>query len=92
MSHYRSNRRDLEFNLFELLERGKVLGHGAYEEMDVDSARSVLDEVERLATEDLADAMVDADRNPPVFDPATHAVVMPDMFKKAHHAFMDSEM
>jgi alkylation response protein AidB-like acyl-CoA dehydrogenase len=92
MGHYRSNRRDIEFNLFELLERGKVLGQGAYEEMDADSARSVLDEVERLATEDLADAMVDADRHPPVYDPATRSVVMPDMFKKAQHAFMDSEM
>ncbi len=92
MGHYKSNRRDIEFNLFEFLERGKVLGHGPFEDMDVDTARSVLDEVERLAVEDLADAMIDSDRNPPVFDPATHTVVMPELFKKAQHAFMDSEM
>src|SRR3954452_9619278 len=92
MGHYKSNRRDIEFNLFEFLERGKVLGHGVFEEMDVDSARSILDEVERLAVEDLADAMIDSDRNPPVFDPRTHTVMMPELFKKAQHAFMDSEM
>jgi alkylation response protein AidB-like acyl-CoA dehydrogenase len=92
MGHYKSNRRDIEFNLFEFLERDKLLGHGAFEEMDVDSARSILDEVERLAVEDLADAMIDSDRNPPVFDPKTNTVVMPEMFKKAQHAFMDSEM
>jgi alkylation response protein AidB-like acyl-CoA dehydrogenase len=92
MGHYKSNRRDIEFNLFEFLERDKVLGHGAFEEMDVASARSILDEVERLAVEDLADAMIDSDRNPPVFDPKTHTVVMPELFKKAQHAFMDSEM
>ncbi|HVE27503.1 MAG TPA: acyl-CoA dehydrogenase family protein, partial [Sporichthya sp.] len=92
MSHYKSNRRDIEFNLFELLGRDKVLGHGAYEEMDVDSARSILDEVERLAEEDLAGSLVDSDRNPPVFDPATHSVVMPESFKKSMNAYMNSEM
>ena len=28
MSHYKSNLRDIEFNLFEVLGRGDVLGHG----------------------------------------------------------------
>jgi hypothetical protein len=28
MSHYRSNLRDIFFNLFELLGRDEVLGHG----------------------------------------------------------------
>jgi len=92
MSHYKSNRRDIEFNLFEFLRRDEVLGHGAYEEMDVESARALLDEMERLSEHDLADAMIDSDRNPPVFDPATHSVTMPESFKKAQHAYMDSEM
>ncbi len=92
MSHYKPNRRDIEFNLFEFLGRDKVLGHGAYEDMDVDSARSILDEVERLASEDLADSMIDSDRNPPVFDPKTNSVVMPESFKKSMNAYMNSEM
>ena len=92
MGHYKSNRRDIEFNLFEFLGRDKVLGTGAYEDMDVDSARSILDEVERIAVEDLADSMIDSDRNPPVFDPKTHSVVMPESFKKSMNAYMNSEM
>jgi hypothetical protein len=92
MGHYKSNRRDIEFNLFEFLRRDEVLGNGAYDEMDVDSARALLDEMERLAEHDLADAMIDSDRNPPVFDPATHSVVIPESFKKAQNAFMNSEM
>jgi alkylation response protein AidB-like acyl-CoA dehydrogenase len=92
MGHYKSNRRDIEFNLFEFLRRDEILGTGAYEEMDVDSARALLDEMERLAEHDLADAMIDSDRNPPVFDPATHSVVIPESFKKAQNAFMNSEM
>ncbi|MGQ0623085.1 MAG: acyl-CoA dehydrogenase [Sporichthyaceae bacterium] len=92
MGHYKANRRDIDFNLFEFLDRGAILGSGAFEEMDLDSARSILDEVERLADEDLADAMIDSDRNPPIFDPVTHTVTMPEQFKKAQNAYMNSEM
>jgi alkylation response protein AidB-like acyl-CoA dehydrogenase len=92
MGHYKSNRRDIEFNLFEFLRRDEILGTGAYEELDLDTARAFLDEMERLAEHDLADAMIDSDRNPPVFDPATHSVVVPESFKKAQNAFMNSEL
>ncbi|HEX3829244.1 MAG TPA: acyl-CoA dehydrogenase [Sporichthyaceae bacterium] len=92
MGHYKANRRDIDFNLFEFLRRDQVLGTGAYAEVDVDSARALLDETERLATEDLPDSMIDSDRVPPVFDPVTHSVVMPETFRKAQHAYMDSEM
>ena len=43
MSHYKSNLRDIEFNLFEVFGRGDVLGHGAFAEMDVDTARDMLE-------------------------------------------------
>ncbi|MGQ0846846.1 MAG: acyl-CoA dehydrogenase [Sporichthyaceae bacterium] len=92
MGHYRSNRRDIEFNLFEFLKRDEVLGGGAYAEMDLESARALLDEMERLSEEDLADSMIDSDRTPPVFDPKDHSVVMPASFKKAYAAYMNSEM
>ncbi len=92
MGHYKSNRRDIEFNLFEFLRRDEILGSGAYADMDVESARSILDEVERLAAEDLADSMIDSDRNPPVFDPKTNSVTMPESFKKSMNAYMNSEM
>jgi len=92
MGHYKSNRRDIEFNLFEFLRRDEILGSGAYAEMDVDSARALLDEMERLSETDLADSMITTDRTPPVFDPAAHSVNMPADFKRAYQAYMDSEM
>ncbi len=69
MGHYKSNLRDIEFNLFEVLGRDKVYGTGPFEEMDVDTAKSVLDELCRLAENEFAESFADADRNPPVFDP-----------------------
>jgi alkylation response protein AidB-like acyl-CoA dehydrogenase len=91
MGHYRSNRRDIEFNLFEVFGRDQVLGSGPYAEMDAETARGVLEEVERLATGVLADSFVDADRNPPKFDPATATVELPESFKKSYQALMDAE-
>ncbi|GAA4819314.1 acyl-CoA dehydrogenase [Nocardioides caeni] len=90
MSHYKSNLRDIEFNLFELFNVQDYLGTGLYEEMDADTAREILSEVERLAREDLAASYVDADRNPPVFDPATNTAPVPASFKKSYDAWMDS--
>ena len=91
MSHYKSNLRDIEFNLLEVLGRDEVLGQGPYAEMDVDTAREVLSEIDRLAKHELAESFAEADRNPPVFDPETHEVRMPEGFKKSYHAYMDAE-
>jgi alkylation response protein AidB-like acyl-CoA dehydrogenase len=91
VSHYKSNVRDIEFNLFEVLGREEVLGTGPFEDVDVETAKSILGEVDRLAREELAASFEDSDRNPPVFDPATHAVTMPEAFKKSYHAWMDAE-
>ncbi|MGN0064256.1 MAG: acyl-CoA dehydrogenase family protein, partial [Nocardioides sp.] len=91
MSHYKSNLRDIEFNLFELLERDKVLGTGPYGEVDGEAAREILAEVERLTREDVAASYVDSDRNPPVFDPTTHTAPLPEAFKKSYRAWMDAE-
>ena len=91
MSHYKSNLRDIEFNLFEVFGRGDILGAGPYSEMDVETAREILREVDRLAREELAESFEDGDRNPPVFDPETHSVTMPESFKKHYRAFMDAE-
>jgi alkylation response protein AidB-like acyl-CoA dehydrogenase len=91
MGHYKSNLRDLEFNLFEVLRRQDLLGREPYPEVDEETARGILDEVNRLASGPLADSFADADRHPPVFDPATGDVTMPDSFKKSFKAFMDAE-
>jgi hypothetical protein len=62
MGHYISNLRDIQFNLFELLGRGEVLEKGAFAEIDRDTAIGMLDEVKRMAENDLAESFVDGDR------------------------------
>ncbi len=91
MGHFKSNLRDIEFNLFEVLRRQDVLGGEAYPEVDEETARGILDEVNRLALGPVAESFADADRHPPVFDPATHSVKIPDSFKRSYQAFIDAE-
>jgi alkylation response protein AidB-like acyl-CoA dehydrogenase len=91
VSHYKSNLRDIEFNLFEVLGRDEVLGQGPFAEVDGETAREILAEVARLSRDDLAASYVDSDRNPPVFDPETHTAPVPESFKKSYQAWMDSE-
>ncbi|MFD3970683.1 acyl-CoA dehydrogenase [Streptomyces cyaneofuscatus] len=91
MGHYKSNLRDIEFNLFEVLGRDKLYGTGPFAEMDVDTAKSILEEIVRLAENELADSFADADRNPPVFDPETNTAPVPESFRKSYQSFMDSE-
>jgi alkylation response protein AidB-like acyl-CoA dehydrogenase len=91
MSHYTANLRDLEFNLFEFLDTKDRFGSGPFEQMDTETARGVLREIRRLAEGPIAASFVDADRNPPVFDPATNSVTLPESFKKSVQAIEDGE-
>jgi alkylation response protein AidB-like acyl-CoA dehydrogenase len=90
MGHYKSNLRDVEFNLFEVFNRQEVLGQGPYADLDEATLREILAEVDRLATGVIADSFADADRHPPTFDPATGSVAMPESFKKSFQAYMDT--
>jgi alkylation response protein AidB-like acyl-CoA dehydrogenase len=91
MSHYTANLRDLEFNLFEFLDTKDRFGTGPFEQMDVETARGVLSEIRRIAEGPVAASFADADRNPPVFDPATNSVTLPESFKKSVQAINDGE-
>src|SRR5689334_3122846 len=91
MGHYKSNLRDIEFNLFEVLGQDEILGTGPFAEVDGETAREVLAEVDRIAREDLAASFEEADRTPPVFDPETHTAPVPDSFKKSYRTWMDAE-
>jgi alkylation response protein AidB-like acyl-CoA dehydrogenase len=91
MGHFKSNLRDIEFNLFEVLRRQDLLGREPFGEVDEETARGILDEVNRLATGPVAESFAEADRHPPVFDPATHSVQMPEAFKRSYQAFVDAE-
>jgi alkylation response protein AidB-like acyl-CoA dehydrogenase len=90
VSHYKSNLRDIHFNLFELLGRQDILGAGPFEEMDVDTAKEILAEVDRISREDLAASFEDGDRNPPVFDPKTNTAPVSESFKKSYDAWMEA--
>jgi alkylation response protein AidB-like acyl-CoA dehydrogenase len=91
MSHYKSNLRDIEFNLFEVLRRQDLLGQPPYPELDEETVRGILAELERMATGPLAESFADADRNPPVFDAATSSVRIPESLRKSFRTFMDAE-
>jgi alkylation response protein AidB-like acyl-CoA dehydrogenase len=90
MSHYKSNLRDIEFNLFEVFRRQDLLGTELYPDLDEDTVRGILSELERLAAGPLAESFADADRNPPVFDRETKTVKIPESLRKSYRAFMDA--
>jgi alkylation response protein AidB-like acyl-CoA dehydrogenase len=91
MGHYKSNVRDLEFNLFEVLDLEKALATGEFGDLDSESVRQMLDEAARQAEGPLAESFADADRNPPTFDPETHAVSLPESFKKSLRTWQQGE-
>ena len=91
MSHYKSNLRDIEFNLFEVFGRQELLGTGPFADVDEETARDMLAEAERLAAGPVAESFADADRNPPAFDPVTGTVTIPESFRRSFRALMDAE-
>jgi alkylation response protein AidB-like acyl-CoA dehydrogenase len=91
LGHYIANLRDIEFNLFEVLNIGGVLGSADYPDLDVDTVRTMLDEVARLAEGPIADSFAEADRNPPVFEPDRHTISVPAELAKSVQAVKDAE-
>ncbi|ANI37548.1 acyl-CoA dehydrogenase [Mycolicibacterium vaccae] len=89
MSHYKSNVRDQVFNLFEVMGVDKTLGQGSYSDLDADTAAEMLAEMARLAEGPVAASFEDGDRNPPVFNPKTHTVTLPESFKKSVRAVLE---
>jgi alkylation response protein AidB-like acyl-CoA dehydrogenase len=91
MGHYKSNVRDIEFNLFEVFGADKLLEKAPFDDVDQDTARGIIAEVAKLAEGPLAASFADGDRNPPVFDPDTNSVAMPESIKKSYQTLHDSE-
>ena len=90
MGHYKSNVRDLEFNLFEVLKINEALDAGEFGDMDTETAKGILAEVRTLTEGPVAESFASADRNPPVFDPETHTVSIPEDFKKSFAAWYEA--
>ncbi|MGH8884875.1 MAG: acyl-CoA dehydrogenase [Egibacteraceae bacterium] len=89
MGHYLSNLRDLEFNLFEVFQVQEYLGTGPFEQIDVETAVGVLNEVERLASTTFAESFVEGDRTPLRLEDGE--VRIPDGIKRSLDAFFDGE-
>src|SRR5438128_1611094 len=89
VTHYRSNVRDLEFNLFEVFRVQDGLSQGPFREADEDLARAVLRSLDELAAGPLAATFADVDRNPPVFDRDSHTVTVGEPLKKAYAVLRD---
>ena len=90
MGHYIANVRDLEFNLFEVLDVGAVLGAGGYRDLDAETVRTILAEAARLAEGPVAESFAFADHNPPVFDPAKHTISVPEELVKTVQAIKEA--
>ena len=91
MSHYIANLRDIEFCLFDLLGREKVMGIAPYGDVDRDTSVGMLEEMKRLCENDLADSFVEGDRVGTVFNKETGNVTLPESFKKSYKAYVDGE-
>ncbi|WP_298752695.1 acyl-CoA dehydrogenase [uncultured Serinicoccus sp.] len=91
MGHYRSNIRDIEFLLLDVLGRQEVLGREPYAEVDVEVAREALRAVADLAEGPLAASFTESDRTPPVLDPATGEVSMPESFVASYRTWVENE-
>ena len=87
MSHYKSNLRDIEFNLYEVLEIQDHLGSGEWADLDRETVDDILTEIERIATEDFAASYADQDRIP--LELIDGEVTIPDSVKKSVSAFKD---
>lgn len=87
MSHYKSNLRDIEFNLFEWLGVDSYLDNAIWPGIDRSTMEDVLVEIERLAREGYAASYVDQDRIP--LQLVDGEVTLPDSVKASVRAFQD---
>ena len=86
MSHYKANLRDLEFNLFEVHRVQDYVGKH-WPDLDEDTMKDTLTEVERLAREDFAASYIDQDRIP--LQLKDGEVELPESVKASVRAFKE---
>ena len=91
MGHYKSNVRDIEFNLFEMFDTDEVLKTGAFGDLDSDTVKIMLEEASKLAEGPVAAAFESTDRTPPTFDPETHDVSLPQALKDSVNAWTEAD-
>ena len=87
MSHYKSNLRDIEFNLFEAHPGRDYFGAEPFEDITHETAMDALREIERLAADEFAASFVEADRTH--LELVDGEVQLPDGVKESLDAFHD---
>jgi len=88
MSHYKTNLRDIKFNLFEAYNTQQYMGEDPFVDMDEETARHMLDEIGRFAVDEFAASFEDADRNPPVLE--NGEIRLPQSLKDSLHAYYEA--
>jgi alkylation response protein AidB-like acyl-CoA dehydrogenase len=88
-SHYRSNLRDIFFNLFELLEvQSTSLGRAPFGAIDEQTTRDMLTAYERFASTELAKSFFESDRVPLRLD-GDGTVTLPEGLKSSLRSFYE---
>ena len=87
MSHYKSNLRDIYFNLFEVNRIQDYLDAPQWPDLDENVVKDILTEIERLAREDFAASYVDQDRIP--LELVDGEVKLPESVKASVRAYKD---
>lgn len=91
MSHYRSNVRDIRFNLFEVFGRGGVLGDGLWGDLDQETAEEMLLAAAELAETKLAASFSDTEAGPIELNITTATVALPPAFRASYESYVDAE-
>ncbi len=88
--HYKSNVRDIFFNLFEVLDIGSTsLGKEPFTGMDVDSAREAISGLDVLARGELATSFAESDRVPLKLDSEGNVMLPPGLRKSIEAYYRD---
>ncbi len=88
-AHYKSNLRDIHFNLFEVLDIGRTtLGKGPFASMDAETAREALAGLEEMVQNHFAPAFAEGDRTPLTLS-ADGDVTLPPGMKRALEAYYE---
>ena len=89
--HYKSNLRDIFFNLFEVLEIQKhTLGKGPYGDFDQEMVSELLRTFETLASNEMATSFAETDTTPLKLDSEGN-VTLPEGLKRSMAAYYESE-
>ena len=92
MNHYKSNLRDLHFNLFEFLKvQDHALGSGPFAMVDEPLARDLLKGIKDLAEGEYSAGFSEADQEGLKFDPDSGVVSLPASLKRSLNAYYEGE-